>query len=48
METIYILRVLVNACRGELNDSVIADLLARLDTLESELVPADAGGKKDA
>jgi hypothetical protein len=49
METIYdVLRVLVNASRGTLNDSVIADLLTLLDTLEAAPVPADTGGKKNA
>jgi hypothetical protein len=49
METIYdVLRALVNAARITLNDSVIADLLTLIDTLEAGPVPADAGGKKNA
>jgi hypothetical protein len=49
MENIYdVLRALVNAARGALNDTVIADLLTLLDTLEAAPVPADAGGKKNA
>jgi hypothetical protein len=49
METIYdVLRVLVNASRSAINESVIEDLLTLIDTLEAAPVPADTGGKKNA
>jgi hypothetical protein len=49
MENIYdVLRVLVNAARGQLKDDVIAAAHAVIDKLEAAPVPADTGGKKSA